>query len=167
MNEPEILKEVGSAFYLTPSGHARLQSELEFLTTVKRPEIADRLRESQGHGEFSEDNSELDEVKSEQSMVENRIAELRTVFGNVHIIEDHQIPTNVVGLGSLVTVLDLDWDDQYEIRIVSSIEADPAENLISVESPMGQAIFGHGAGEEVLFTAPEGKKRYKVVAISK
>jgi transcription elongation factor GreA len=140
---------------------------LEHLTTVKRPEIADRIRESQQHGEFSEDNSELDEVKFEQAMVETRIAELKTIFGHAHILEPDQIPTDRVGIGSLVTVDDLQFMDRFEIRVVSSIEADPNQDLLSAESPMGSALIGHAKGDDVVFDAPEGKKRYKVIEITR
>jgi len=167
MNEVEIMNEPLGGILLTPKGYQALQVELEHLTVVKRPEIADRIRESQQHGEFSEDNSELDEVKFEQAMVENRIAELKTIFGNAHVLEIDQIPVDRVGIGSLVTVLDLQYDDQFEVRVVSSIESDPTRDLISNESPMGTALYGHSSGDDVVFEAPEGKKKYKVVNISR
>jgi len=122
MNEAELVTEPLGGILLTPKGYQTLQVELEHLTMVKRPEIADRIRESQQHGEFSEDNSELDEVKFEQAMVENRIAELKSIFGNAHVLEEDQIPTDRVGIGSMVTVNDLQFDDKFDIRVVSSIE---------------------------------------------
>jgi transcription elongation factor GreA len=167
MSEPDILNEQQGGIPLTPEGYATLQKELEQLTSVKRPEIADRIRESQQHGEFSEDNSELDEVKFEQAMVESRIAELKTIFGNAHILEPDMVPTDRVGIGSLVQLNDLQYDDEFEVRVVSSIEADPTRDLISIESPLGTALFGHGSSEEVIFEAPEGKKRYKILSISR
>ena len=167
MNEAEIFEEPQGGIYLTPDGYQALQQELEHLTMTKRPEIADRIRESQQHGEFSEDNNELDEVKFEQAMVENRIAELKTIFGNAHVLEPHQIPTDHVGIGSLVTVKDLEYDDTFDVRVVVSIEADPAKDLISNESPMGTALYGHSVGGNVEFEAPEGKKRYKILGITK
>ncbi len=167
MNEAELITDVHGGILLTSNGYKQLQTELEHLTAVKRPEIADRIRESQQHGEFSEDNSELDEVKFEQAMVENRIAELKTIFGNAHILEDSQISVDRVGIGSLVTVRDLQYNDEFPIRVVMSVEADPANDLISNESPMGMALLGHSSGEEVAFDAPEGKKRYRIVSITK
>ena len=167
MNEAEIINEPLGGILLTPKGYQMLQVELEHLTMVKRPEIADRIRESQQHGEFSEDNSELDEVKFEQAMVENRIAELKGMFGNAHVLEEDQIPTDRVGIGSLVTVNDLQFDDQFEIRVVSSIESDPTRDLVSNESPMGTALFGHSKGDDIVFEAPEGKKRYKIISITR
>lgn len=167
MNDIDLSVEPQGGLLLTARGYAQLKKELEHLTGVKRPEIADRIRESQQHGEFSEDNSELDEVKFEQAMVEDRIAILKTIFGNAHVLDEAQIPTDRVGVGSLVTVHDSTYDDEFEIRLVSSFEADPANDLISTDSPMGTALLGHGPGEDVVFEAPEGKKRYKVVSITK
>jgi transcription elongation factor GreA len=167
MNDADLIHEPQTGILLTPEGYRKLQKELDYLTTNKRPEIADRIRESQQHGEFSEDNSELDEVKFEQAMVESRIAELKTIFGNAHVLEPESIPTDRVGIGSLVTVEDVEYADKFDMRLVSSIEADPSEDLISNESPMGTAIFGHEPGETVVFDAPEGKKRYKIVDIKR
>jgi transcription elongation factor GreA len=163
----EAFHESGSTIYLTPGGYTRLQQELEHLTVVKRPEIADRIRESQQHGEFSEDNSELDEVKFEQAMVETRIAELKTILSNAQPLDMDLVPTDRVGIGSLVTVRDLDWDDQFEVRLVTSVEADPTHDLVSNEAPMGLAIFGRSSEEDVTFEAPEGKKRYRIVRIAR
>lgn len=167
MSEPEMIRETHGGIYLTPEGFAALQHELEHLTQNKRPEIAERIRESQQHGEFSEDNSELDEVKFEQAVVENRIAELKSMFGNAHVLEPDMIPTEFVGLGSYAEVEDTEYLDRFEVRVVASIEADPARELISNESPMGMAILGHRVGEEVVFDTPDGRKRYKLISIRK
>jgi len=165
MNEPDIAIEPSSGLWLTPEGYKTLQAELEHLTMVKRPEIADRIRESLQHGEFSEDNSELDEVKFEQAMVESRMAELKGIFGNAQVLDTSHIPTDHVGIGSRVKLDDQDFDDTFEVRIVASIEADPNKDLISNESPMGLAIFGRKVGEIAEFDAPDGKKRYKIAGI--
>ena len=165
MNDPEIAIEPSGGLWLTPEGHKALQAELEHLTMVKRPEIADRIRESLQHGEFSEDNSELDEVKFEQAMVENRISELKGMFGNAQILDPSHIPTDHVGIGSRVKIADQDIDDQFEVRLVASIEADPNRDLISNESPMGLAIFGRKVGDIAEFDTPDGKKRYKIAGI--
>jgi len=167
MNEAELMAESQGGILLTAAGYKKLQAELDHLTAVKRPEIADRIRESQQHGEFSEDNNELDEVKFEQAMVENRIAELKTIFGNAHVLDESQIPTDRVGIGSQVKVRDLQYDDEFQVRVVMSVEADPANDLISNESPMGMALLGHADSSEVAFDAPEGKKRYQILAISR
>lgn len=159
--------EALSPIMLTPEGYRRLQQELEHLTMVKRPEIADRIRDSQQHGEFSEDNSELGEVKFEQAMVEGRISELKALFGTAQVINEDEIPTDHVGMGSLVTLEDLEWGEQFEIRIVSSSEADPARDYVSNESPMGVALMDQKVGDQVDVLAPEGKRTYRIVAIKK
>jgi len=165
MNEPEPVVDNSGGLLLTPEGYQTLQTELEHLTMVKRPEIADRIRESLQHGEFSEDNSELDEVKFEQAMVESRMAELKGIFGNAQILDPEQIPTDHVGIGSIVKLHDMEIDDEFEVRVVASIEADPNNDLISNESPMGTAVFGHGKGEAVEFDTPDGRKKYKILSI--
>ncbi len=168
MNDPQLAAaETTGGVALTPEGYTALQHELEHLTTVKRPEIAERIRESLQHGEFSEDNSELDEVKFEQAMVEGRIAELKTIFGNAHILDSASIPTDHVGLGSLVTVGDQEYGDEFVVRVVTSVEANPSRDLISNESPMGTALLGHSEGETVECETPDGKKKFKIVAISR
>ncbi|MCW5936109.1 MAG: transcription elongation factor GreA [Fimbriimonadaceae bacterium] len=159
--------EQSAPIVLTPEGHARLQAELTRLTGVKRAEIAERLRESMDHGEFSEDNSELDEVKLEQAIVENRISELRSIFSNAEILETSQIPTDVVGVGSQVEVEDAERGISFKVRLVSTVEANPDEDLISEESPMGQALFGCAVGELAEFEAPQGKIAYKILSISR
>jgi transcription elongation factor GreA len=160
----ETNPESSQVTWLTPEGHASLQKELEYLTLEKRPEIANRIRESQEHGEFSEDNNELDEVKFEQAIVEGRISELKTIFGAAMILDKERIPTDHVGIGSIVKVEDKEFGD-FEVRVVASIEADPNRDLISNESPMGTALLGAKPGETVSFESPDGVKSYKVVSI--
>lgn len=167
MSELDITRDGGHVVLLTPEGYTRLQAELEHLTLVKRPEIADRIRESQQHGEFSEDNNELDEVKFEQAMVENRIADLKALFANAAAIDPERISTDQVGVASVVSVRDLEFGDEFEIQVVASIEADPTEDRVSMESPMGQALMGQPAGVEVEFESPSGIKRYSILAIRK
>lgn len=167
MSELDLTRDSGHVTFLTPEGYARLQAELEHLTVVKRPEIADRIRESQQHGEFSEDNNELDEVKFEQAMVENRIAELKALFASAAAIEPERVSTDHVGVASIVTVRDLEFGDEFDVQVVAGIEADPNEDRISLESPMGMALLGSKPAEEVEFDSPSGRKRYLVVAIRK
>lgn len=167
MSEAELIIDQGSTILLTKEGHAALRAELAHLTGETRAEIAERIRESQQHGEFSEDNSELDQVKTEQAFVENRIAELRSILSHAAELEPENIPTDSVGLGSLVTVEDLEFADTFEVRVVSSIEADPNKDYLSSESPMGTALFGHAPGEVISFDAPDGIKKIKIHAISR
>lgn len=165
MTDPELVSDSQQPILLTSEGFDSLHEELERLTLVKRPEIAERIRESLQHGEFSEDNSELDEVKFEQAMVETRIAELKSIFGTAQRMVPDQIPTDHVGIGSYVTIADQDFDDTFEVRVVTSIEADPARDMISNESPMGTALFGREDGETVVFQAPDGLKKYVIKKI--
>lgn len=166
MSESDI-KDGGNVQLLTPEGYTALQAELENLTLVKRPEIADRIRESQQHGEFSEDNSELDEVKFEQAMVESRIAELKALFANAQPLDPERVPTDFVGLASIVKVKDLQFGDQFEVQVVMGIEADPNQDRISTESPMGLALMGRQKGEKIEFDSPSGKGMYEILAIRK
>lgn len=164
MEELDI--DPGAPILLTAEGMERLKAELQHLTVDKRKEIAERIRESKDHGEFSEDNNELDEVKIEQAIVENRINELKTILSGATVLEDAMIPTDEVGLGSRVTVEDKERAVEFQVRIVASIEANPDEDLISEESPMGEAIMGLKVGEMAEFQAPGGKIRYTIKKIS-
>lgn len=165
MRAVDPMSESTQITWLTPEGFTALQEELEHLTLVKRPEIANRIRESQEHGEFSEDNNELDEVKFEQAIVESRIGELKSIFGAAQTLELDKIPTDHVGVGSFVKVEDIEFGDDFEVRVVASIEADPSRDLISQESPMGMALLGAQVGETVSFDTPDGQKSYKVASI--
>ncbi|MBX3114973.1 MAG: transcription elongation factor GreA [Fimbriimonadaceae bacterium] len=162
----ELELEQSAPVLLTAAGHARLKAELQQLTVTKRAEIAARIRESKDHGEFSEDNNELDEIKIEQAMVESRITELKTILSGAEILEADRIPTDYVGLGSKVTVEDVERDFSFDIRIVASIEANADEDLISEESPMGEALLGLKSGETAEFEAPVGILKYKIKKIS-
>ncbi len=157
----------GGAFVLTADGLARLKEELRVLQVDKRREIAERIRESKDHGEFSEDNSELDEVKQEQAIVENRIAELKAILSGAEVLREDDIPTDVVGLGTVVAVKEADRGFEFKIRIVHAVESNPDEDLVSSESPMGQALWGQPAGAKVRFEAPAGILNYEIVSLSR
>jgi transcription elongation factor GreA len=163
----ELELESTEPILLTKEGHDRLQEELKRLSISKRAEIAERIRESKDHGEYSEDNSELDEVKIEQAMVENRINELKLVLSNSEILDSKRIPVKKVGLGSRVTVRETKRRAEFEVRIVASAEANPDDDLISEESPLGQALMGKEVDDVVDYEAPAGALRYKIVKIRK
>ncbi|MBS1707719.1 MAG: transcription elongation factor GreA [Armatimonadetes bacterium] len=165
MDELEI--EQSEPVLLTQAGMDRLKAELSRLTIHKRAEIAERIRDSKDHGEFSEDNNELDEVKVEQAIVESRISELKTILSGAGVLSDDDISTDHVGLGSLVTVTDTQRGFDFTVRIVASVEADADLDLISEESPMGQALDGARVGETVTFEAPAGTINYRVDKIAK
>lgn len=151
---------------LTRSGLQKIEQELEHLRTVHRREVADRIRDSKQFGELSE-NSEYEDAKTEQAFVEGRIIELKRILQNAHVIEDDDVHTDVVGVGSRVTVRDMATKDEWEYTIVGSVEADPSEDRISYESPVGEALIDRKVGEIVSVQIPEGTAKYKIVKITK
>lgn len=158
----EIEKEI----ILTRSGFEKIEQELEHLRTVHRKEVADRIRESKQFGELSE-NSEYEDAKNEQAFVEGRILDLKRILQNAHVVEDDEVQTDVVGIGSKVVVHEVGTKGNWELTIVGSIEADPSEDRISNESPVGEALMGKRVGDVVEVQTPSGKAKYRIVKISK
>ena len=151
---------------LTDEGLKKLQDELENLKTKGRADIAEKIKIARGYGDLSE-NSEYDEAKNEQAKIEARIVEIEAMLKNVDIISDVKGKSKTVILGSKVKILDVEFEEECEYRIVGSAEADPAEGLISDESPVGKALLGHKVGDTVFAEAPAGEIEFKIVAISK
>ena len=151
---------------LTDDGLKKLQDELENLTTVGRAEIAEKIKVARGYGDLSE-NSEYDEAKNEQAKIEARIVEIESMLKNVEIISDVKGAAKTVVVGVTVTVYDEEYDEESVYRIVGSTEADPREGKISDESPVGKALMGKKAGDEVIVEAPGGEFKLKIVKISK
>jgi transcription elongation factor GreA len=151
------------AVYLTREGFKRLDSELEHLRTVKRPEVSERIRRSKDMTDV-DGNAEYDEAKSEQGFIEGRIVELERALANAQIIGGGP-KSDFVGLGSHVTVKD-DEGDVDEYQIVGSLEADPKRGQISNESPVGRALLGKKAGESATVVAPGGSFDLTVVEVS-
>ena len=150
---------------LTARGLKRIEDELDQLRTVHRRRVADRIRESMQFGEMGE-NSEFDDAKKEQAFVEGRIEELRQILALARVIETDEVLTDYVSLGSVVRVKDLETSDEWEWTIVGTIEADPAENRISNESPVGEALMNKKLGEVALVEIPAGLARYQIMDIS-
>ena len=151
---------------LTAEGFNRIEQELEHLRTVHRREIAERIKESKQFGELSE-NSEYEDAKNEQAFVEGRILELKRVLHNALVIDEGDITTDRVGIGSKVKVRDLDTNDQWVYTIVGSIEADPTEERISNESPVGEALMEKKVGDRLTVETPSGEMHLKIVKITK
>ncbi len=151
---------------LTDDGLKKLKDELENLKTKGRADIAEKIKIARGYGDLSE-NSEYDEAKNEQAKIEARIVEIEAMLKNVEIISDVKGAAKTVILGSKVKILDVEFEEECEYRIVGSAEADPAEGLISDESPVGKALLGHKVGETVYAEAPAGEIEFKIIAISK
>ena len=151
---------------LTDEGLKKLKDELENLKTKGRADIAEKIKIARGYGDLSE-NSEYDEAKNEQAKIEARIVEIEAMLKNVEIISDVKGKSKTVILGSKVKILDVEFEEECEYRIVGSAEADPAEGLISDESPVGKALLGHKVGDIIFAEAPAGEIEFKILAISK
>ena len=151
---------------LTQEGLKNLEDELEHLKTVTRREIADKIKVALSFGDLSE-NSEYDEAKNEQAKIEARIVEIEAMLKHVEIIEDVKGNAKTVMVGVKVKVLDEEYGDECEYRVVGSTEADPQNGKISDESPVGKALLGKKIGDEVIVEAPGGEFKLKVIGISK
>lgn len=149
---------------LTLAGLKKLEDELETLRSVKRQEVAERIKVAISYGDISE-NSEYDDAKNEQAFVEGRIIELEKMIRTAKIIDDSAISKEVVTLGSKVTVEDIELKEKETYVVVGTTEADPAANRISNESPVGAAILGKKVGAEIHVPTPVGSLLYKIVAI--
>ncbi len=151
---------------MTYAGLRAIEEELENLKTVKRKEVAEKIKVARGYGDLSE-NSEYDEAKNEQGFVESRIAELEKMLKHARVIDESELSTDTVSVGSHVVIRDEDGDtDEYDI--VGSTEADPVNGKISDESPVGAALIGHSAGDKVEITLPSGAiVTYEVVEIGR
>jgi transcription elongation factor GreA len=143
---------------LTPEGLEKLQEELELLSTEKRREVAERIKEAREFGDITE-NSEYDDAKNEQAMLEQRIAQLEERLRSASVIDAKDVSTDVVGVGSVVHVKDEKTGKSQKYTIVGSAEANPADNKLSNESPVGRALLGHKRNEVVSVPVPKGPAR--------
>ena len=151
---------------ITDEGLKKLQEELETLKTEGRADIAEKIKIARGYGDLSE-NSEYDEAKNEQAKLEARIVEIEAMLKNVEIIEDIKGKAKTVVIGVKVKVIDEEFDEEEEYRVVGSTEANSREGKISDESPMGKALLGKKIGDEVTVEAPGGEFKVKILEISK
>ena len=151
---------------LTQEGYDKLETELNYLKTEKRAEIADRIKVALGFGDLSE-NSEYDEAKTAQAENETRIVELEEKLRHAKIIDQKDINTETVQVGNIVKVLDMEFDEKIEYQIVGSTEVNLAENKISNESPLGAALLGAKKNNVVEVNAPGGVMKYKILSIKK
>jgi transcription elongation factor GreA len=143
---------------LTPEGLVELKAKIEYLRTTRRREVAQRIKEAREFGDIAE-NSEYDDAKNEQAMLEKQIADLEEKLRNARVIDDKQVDTEMVGVGVTVHVKDQKTDKSTKFKIVGSAEADPAESKLSNESPVGKALLGHKRGETVTVPVPRGPAR--------
>ena len=149
---------------LTPEGYEKLKQEIEYLRGDRRREVADRIRVAREFGDIAE-NAEYDDAKNEQAMLEHKIAQLEERLLNAKVIDKGDIDTSVVSIGSTVRLKDVDANQTVEYHIVGSAEANPSEQKLSNESPVGKAIMGRKKGETVEVTAPRGALKFKILDI--
>lgn len=149
---------------LTQEGYQKLEDEVELLKTVRRREVADRIKVAISFGDISE-NAEYDEAKNEQAQMEERILKLENMIRNAVIIDESKIDINVVTIGSIVKVNDMEFDEEVEYTIVGSAEADPYEGRISNESPVGRALLDTVVGQVVDVHVPDGVVKFKILEI--
>ncbi len=153
--------------YLTKDGFIKLQRELDELRSVKRQEVAERLREAMEDGELIE-NAEFESAKNEQSFVEGRIGELKQLLANAHIIDyddEENGKCKYAQVGSTIFLREDGEKNSDKYIIVGAAEADPRSGLISNESPIGKAVLGHKAGEEIEIETPAGKLKFKITTV--
>ena len=158
MGDKEIL--------LTQEGYENLEKELENLVTVKRTEIAERIKIALGFGDLSE-NSEYDEAKNEQAEVESRINQIEEMMKYARVLNDNEIVNDEVGLGSKVRLWDVEFEEEVEYSIVGTAEADPDNNKLSLESPVGNALLHHKTGDTVEAVTPGGVVEFKILGITR
>ena len=151
---------------LTESGLKQLQEQLDYLVSVRRNEISEQIAIARGFGDLSE-NAEYDEAKKEQAKVEEEINRLQATIRTATVVADDEITTERVSIGTVVKVKDLDENETYEYAIVGANEADPVENRISNESPVGAGLLGAKRNQTVTITIPAGTIRFKVLSIKK
>ena len=151
---------------LTESGLKKLEEELDYLVSVRRNEISEQIAVARGFGDLSE-NAEYDEAKKEQAKVEEQITRLQQTIRTATVVADDEITTEKVSIGTIVKVKDLDDGETYEYAIVGANEADPMENKISNESPVGAGLIGAKRNQTVTIEIPAGELRYKVTSIKK
>ena len=146
----------------TREGYEKLKVELDDLKGPRRAAIADAIREAKSHGDLKE-NAAYHEAKLHQTRLESRIAELEKALQTAKVVD--QVTGGGAQLGSQVELLDLEYDDSLKVKLVGAFEADPSNDLISVASPLGEAIVGRLAGDEIEVKAPAGVSRYRIVAV--
>ena len=151
-------------FIMTYEGVKKLEEELEYLKTVKRKEITEKIKVALGYGDLSE-NSEYDEAKNDQAFTEGRIIQLENMLKNAVVVDESEIPKDKVSVGSIVKVMDYEFDEEVEYTIVGSAEADPMNFKISNESPVGSALLGKKVGDVVEVAVPSGVSKFEVLEI--
>lgn len=157
---------VGKEVLLTKEGLEKLEAELEHLKSIKRQEVAERIKQAIAFGDISE-NSEYEDAKNEQAFIEGRIASLEKTLKNARLMEDHDIRTDVVSLGSKLTLQELKSGREVVVTLVASVESKLKDGKISDESPVGKAVMGKKVQDEVEVEAPAGLIKYKIIKVER
>ena len=158
------MSENKKQYVMTYEGVKKLENELEYLKTVKRKEITEKIKVALGYGDLSE-NSEYDEAKNDQAFVEGRILQLENMLKNAVVVDENEIPKDVVSVGSIVKVKDYEFDEEVEYIMVGSAEADPMNFKISNESPVGKSLIGKKVGDVVEVSTPNGVNKFEILGI--
>jgi transcription elongation factor GreA len=148
----------------TREGFEKLKKELDELKGPTRRNVAEAIREAKSHGDLRE-NAAYHEAKLNQTRLESRIADLEKALLLAKVVERPEVQGETANLGSKVSLLDLEYDDELTVRLVGSFEADPSKDLISIGSPLGEGLLGTAAGDTIEVEAPAGKTRYKVLKV--
>ncbi len=155
---------IENRYKMSQERYDQLVDELNYLQTVREKEVAEQIKEARSFGDLSE-NSEYDEAKTEQGKLYSKIAEIKNLIENAEIIEATEMTEGKVGLGSRVTVVDVEEDETVSYQIVGSQEANPMEGRISDDSPFGRGLMGHFVGETVAVDAPAGTLYFKIISV--
>lgn len=156
----------GKKYVITYSGVKKLEEELQYLKTTKRKEVTEKIKLALSFGDLSE-NSEYDEAKNDQAFLEGKIAQIENMLKNAVIIDESELNNDIVSVGSKVKVMDYEFDEEVLFSIVGSAEADPMENKISNESPVGSALIGKKVGDVIEVQVPDGVNKYKILDITR
>ena len=149
---------------LTYAGLKELEEELRVLKTIRRKEIAEKIKEARGQGDLSE-NAEYDAAKEEQARMEARIVIVEKMLRNAEVIDEEDLDKDTINIGSKVKLFDEEYKEEVSYSLVGSAEADPVLGRISNESPLGSVLLGHKTGESVTVDAPAGSTTYKILSI--
>lgn len=153
-------------YVMTYEGIKKLEDELDYLKTTRRKEVTEKIKVALSFGDLSE-NSEYDEAKNDQAFLEGRIIQIENMLKNATIVDESEIAKDIVNIGSLVKVKDYEFDEDVEFLIVGSAEADPIENKISNESPVGSALMGKKVGDIVEAQVPDGVLKFGILNITR
>jgi len=155
----------GSKKYLmTYEGVKKIEEELDYLKTTKRREITEKIKVARSFGDLSE-NAEYDEAKNDQAFMEGRIITLEAMLKNVEVVDESELPKDKVALGTFVKVKDYTFDEEVEYEIVGSSQADPMQDKISIDSPVGMALVGKSIGDVIEVPVPDGVEKFEILNI--